>query len=96
MKAEQIKQALSPREFYRHELPNAPQWKPGVSGWVDGGRCVFHNDTQPGSFRVNLSSGAFVCFSCGSRGSDVIDFVKLRDGVGFLSAVATIRESWGL
>ena len=96
MKAKDIKRGIAPRQFYRHELPNAPEWKPGASGWQSGGKCVFHDEKRAGSFRVNLDSGAFCCFACGARGGDVLDFVKLRRGLGFLGAVAWLGEAWGV
>ena len=96
MKAEAIKRAVSPSQFYRAELPNAPHWKTGASGWQSGGLCPFHRDNHAGSFRVNLDSGAFRCFSCGASGGDVLDFTKQRQGIGFLEAVARLSESWGV
>jgi DNA primase len=56
-----IKNALNPQDFYRHELPGAKLKK---HEWNDGGLCPFHSDKKPGSFRVNLTTGAFKCFAC--------------------------------
>lgn len=95
MRAEQVKRAVSPLQFYRAELPSAPAWKPGASGWQSGGLCPFHDDQHAGSFRVNLDSGAFCCFACGAKGGDVLDFTKQRQGIGFLEALARLAEAWG-
>jgi DNA primase len=37
-------------------------------------------------FSVNVNSGAFHCFGCDTSGGDVIDFVRLRDGLTFKEA----------
>ena len=79
LNADFIKEQVNPLDFYRYELPNAPLKK---VDWNNGGLCPFHADNQAGSFRVNLTTGAFKCFACGMGGSDVIAFVmalsKLR------------------
>ena len=48
--------------------------------------CPFHRDHHP-SLRINLQSGAFVCFACGAKGGNVIDFMMLRYGLDFKAAV---------
>lgn len=35
--------------------------------------CPFHDDKHP-SFSVNLTTGAYRCYSCGESGKDVLDF----------------------
>lgn len=47
--------------------------------------CPFHNERHP-SFSVNLKSGAFLCFSCGMSGGDIIDFYMKRHNVNFINA----------
>lgn len=88
-----IKNSLSPRDFYRHELPNAPLKK---QGWNDGGLCPFHSDNKTGSFRVNLITGAFKCFACGVVGGDVIAFTMALHRLKFADALAQLASDWGL
>jgi DNA primase len=91
--AEYIKGLLTPYDFYRHELPNAPFKK---HTWNDGGLCPFHADNSTGSFRVNLTTGAFKCFACGTAGSDVVAFVMSLYGLQFVEALAKLADDWGL
>lgn len=93
LNADYIKQALAPRDFYRHELPGAPLKK---HGWNDGGLCPFHSDNKPGSFRVNLATGAYKCFACGAAGADVIAFAMALYGLQFVEALAKLADDWGL
>ncbi|PPC90455.1 MAG: hypothetical protein CTY34_07685 [Methylobacter sp.] len=88
-----IKSAINTLDFYRHELHNAPLKK---HGWNDGGLCPFHSDNKPGSFRVNLITGAFKCFACGAAGSDVIAFAMALYGLEFVEALAKLVDDWGL
>lgn len=88
-----IKSAINPGDFYRHELPNAPLKKPG---WNNGGLCPFHADNNPGSFCVNLTTGAFKCFSCGMAGGDIVAFVMALYGLQFIEALAKLADDWGL
>ena len=88
-----IKRSINPFDFYRHELPNAPLKK---RAWNDGGLCPFHADNSTGSFRVNLSTGGFVCFACGIAGSDVIAFIMALYGLQFAEALAKLADDWGL
>lgn len=91
--ADFIKQRLSPVDFYRHELPNAPLKK---QSWNDGGLCPFHSDNRAGSFRVNLTTGAYKCFSCGIAGGDIIAFVMSLYGLNFIEALTKLTDDWGL
>ncbi len=91
--AGRVKAAIAPLDFYRHELPNMPEPR-RASGWVDGGLCPFHDDARSGSFRLNLDTGAFTCFSCGARGGDIIAFVRLRRGLSFPDALARAASEW--
>jgi hypothetical protein len=56
----------------------------GSKGWRKV-LCPFHPDHHP-SLSVNIQSGGFVCFSCGTKGGDLVAFVMLRDGVDFKTA----------
>ncbi|MGZ5573929.1 MAG: CHC2 zinc finger domain-containing protein [Methylobacter sp.] len=91
--ADFIKQRLSPLDFYRHELHSAVLKK---TGWNDGGLCVFHDDNKPGSFRVNVTTGAFKCFSCGMAGGDIVAFVMSLYGLEFVETLAKLADDWGL
>lgn len=88
-----IKNSLSPFDFYGHELPSAKLKK---HGWNDGGLCPFHNDNNTGSFRVNLATGAFKCFACGSSGSDIIAFSMALYELPFTAAIQKLSSDWGL
>lgn len=89
-----IKANIPPADFYRAELPTMPL--PRGGGWRDGGLCIFHADNHAGSFRVNLETGGFCCFSCGAKGSDVIAFIRLRDDLSFPEALNKLSSEWGV
>ena len=88
-----IKAAIEPLTFYRYELPDAPLKK---HGWNDGGLCPFHTDSTKGSFRVNTATGAFVCYSCGTKGHDLIAFTMALHGLNFPDALAKLASDWGI
>jgi len=88
-----IKNSLSPLDFYQHELPGAKLIK---HGWCDAGLCVFHNDTNTGSFKVNTETGQFKCFSCGVSGGDIISFTMALYGLNFGEALIKLADDWGL
>ena len=93
LKPEQIKAAVAPGDYYRHELPGATLKK---HGWNDAGLCIFHADTKTGSFRVNTETGAFKCYSCGAKGGDILAFEMEKNGLNFTDALKKISEEWGL
>jgi DNA primase len=93
LNADYIKRSLTPFDFYRHELPGAPLKRPN---WNDGGLCPFHADNNPGSFRVNLSTGAFKCFACGMAGGDIVAFIMALYGLQFIEALAKLADDWGI
>jgi len=88
-----IKSSINPFDFYRHELPHARLKK---HGWNDGGLCPFHSDNKPGSFRVNLETGAYKCFACGMAGGDIIAFIMALHGLQFVEALKKLSDEWGL
>ena len=89
-----LKSSIPPVVFYAAELR---QFHPSrQTGWVDGGLCPFHDDRRPGSFYVNLDSGAFTCFSCGAKGGDTIAFVMQRYELTFPEAVEYLSQRWGV
>jgi DNA primase len=93
LKADFIKNSVDTLAFYTHELPGATLKK---HGWNDAGLCVFHPDNNTGSFRVNITTGAFKCFSCGAAGSDIISFTMALYGLEFREALIKLADDWGL
>ena len=91
--ADDIRQSISPLDFYRHELPSAPLKQ---HGWNDGGLCPFHADNHTGSFRVNAVTGAFTCFACGAKGGDIISFTMLQYELPFNDALQQLADAWGI
>lgn len=89
-----VKAYIPPADFYRAELTAMPV--PRGSGWREGGLCPFHADKHAGSFRVNLETGAFVCFACGTKGGDIVAFIQQRDGLSFPDATRKLAEDWGI
>lgn len=84
-----VKASLPPVIFYLEELPGlAPRQD---HGWIDGGLCPFHSDKHAGSFKINLDTGAFRCFSCGAAGGDIIAFYRLRYCCGFMDALRDLE-----
>ena len=94
MNASDTKSCIDTADFYRFELPDIPQTH--RRGWVSGGLCPFHADKRAGSFRVNLETGAFKCFSCGTSGGDIIAFLQVRGGLSFPEVLKRISSDWGL
>jgi DNA primase len=88
-----IKNSISPLDFYDYELPNPTLKK---VGWNDGGICPFHTDKRRGSLKVNTETGAFICFSCGSKGSDIIAFTMALHGLTFPEALKKLADEWGI
>jgi DNA primase len=52
-------------------------------------RCVFHKDGHA-SFSIHRERGAFRCFACDARGSDMLAFEMLRSGADFKSAAGAL------
>lgn len=93
LKVDDVKKAILPVAFYRYELPNAKLWRPN---WNVAGLCPFHDDHKPGSFFVNLSTGAYICFACGCSGSDIIAFMMDVYRLNFVDALNELAKDWGL
>ena len=51
-------------------------------------RCDFHNGSD--SLRVNTSTGAWVCMSCGIHGGDVLAYEMQLTGADFVSAAKAL------
>ena len=92
--AEAVKRSILPLAFFQAALPAFTPRR--TTGWLDGGLCPFHDDRRPGSFKVNLDSGAFRCFSCGASGGSVLDFMMKRDGLDFRTALRVVAENFGV
>ena len=58
------------------------------------GLCPFHGEKTP-SFSVDKEKGFFYCFGCGV-GGDVFKFVELQEKVGFLDAIRTLAQRFGI
>jgi DNA primase len=62
--------------------------------------CPFHSETKP-SFCFNVS-GKFYCFGCSTKGSDILDFVRLKENhdtdrnKGRRQAAIFLTERFGL
>jgi DNA primase len=93
LKADDIKKAILPASFYQYELPNAKLLRPA---WNVAGLCPFHDDRKPGSFHVNLKTGAYICFACGSAGGDIIAFMMDVHRLSFTDALNELAKDWGL
>jgi len=80
----------NPLLYYRQELPSLVMH----GEWAQA-PCPFHNDRNP-SLSVNITSGGFICFACGAKGGDIIDFHRKRYQLGFRLAVRQIegRRTW--
>lgn len=46
--------------------------------------CPFHDDKHP-SFSVNLTTGAYKCYSCGESGRGIVDFHMAYYRMDFVS-----------
>lgn len=89
-----VKASLAPITFYLDEVE---RFQPRHDhGWENTGLCPFHQDKNPGSFTVNLDSGAFKCFSCGTAGGDVISFYLLRYCCDFMTALSNLEGRAGI
>lgn len=88
-----LKQQISPYDFYLRELDLA-QFGTRSSKWAIAGRCPFHDDHQAGSFKVNLETGSFKCWSCGVAGGDIVSFLQQRDRLSFREALERLVRDW--
>ncbi|NLN92712.1 MAG: hypothetical protein GX130_05290 [Candidatus Hydrogenedens sp.] len=84
-RAAAVKDFLTPAEYYSDNVERFQATR--EHGENKTGLCPFHNDTHPGSFAINMESGAFYCFSCGASGGDIIDFHRQLNGLSFIDAV---------
>ncbi len=92
MKAEDLKNSISPLSFYEREL--SINTRRSRDGWVDGGLCPFHNDAHTGNFRVNIETGAFKCFACNKSGGDIISFGLAAWGRSFVETLKILEREY--
>lgn len=64
------------------------------SGRSYKGLCPFHDEKTP-SFHVTPDLGIYKCFGCGVSG-DVFNFVMEMEGVGFMEAMRTLADRFGV
>ena len=58
------------------------------------GLCPFHDENTP-SFHVTPDLGIYKCFGCGESG-DVYNFVMQMEGVGFVEAMRSLADRYGV
>lgn len=58
------------------------------------GLCPFHKERTP-SFTVRADPPVFHCFGCGA-GGDIVEFVKLKEGLSFKDAVESLARRFGV
>jgi hypothetical protein len=92
LSADVLKAALPAATYYARALPGMPPPKRG--GWVDGGLCPFHTDSHRGNFRVNLETGAYTCFACGTKGGDIIAFHREVNNLLFPEAINDLAQQF--
>ncbi|SFM54317.1 CHC2 zinc finger domain-containing protein [Nitrosomonas communis] len=82
-------QLPSPIFYYKQEFASIISY----TDWINV-RCCFHDDKNP-SLSINLKNGGFFCHACGAKGGDVIDFHRLRYGLGFRESVLQLKRIKG-
>ena len=74
------------------------RWLPG--GRREGPEYVVRNprraDRRPGSFKVNLRSGAWADFATGDKGGDVVSLAAYLHGVGQADAARSLAKMLGV
>lgn len=90
-----IREAIAPHDFYLKEM-NIHEFGNKSGNWAVAGLCPFHEDRSAGSFKVNVESGSFICFSCGAKGSNIIVFIMSKYGLSFYEALKLLAKEWGV
>ena len=89
-----VKEQIDPYDFYlREQLLDRYRSRSGA--WAVAGLCPFHADSSAGSFKVNVETGAFTCFSCGAKGGDILSFTQQKYGLQFPQAIEHLVNEWG-
>ena len=91
--AKGLKARINPAEFYCREQ-NLPRLASKSGKWATAGLCPFHADHREGSFKVNIETGSFKCWSCGAAGGDIIAFVQKRDQLSFVDVLCKLAQAW--
>jgi len=86
-----LKQRISNHFFYERELKIESKKS---YGWTCGGLCPFHQDKNIGSFWINFDRGSFNCFSCNSKGGDIIDFTCLKYELSISQAIKRLIHEY--
>lgn len=89
-----IKRAINPYDFYLREL-SLYSYGHRSGSWLTAGLCPFHEDKKAGSFKINVDTGAFKCWSCNAKGGDIIKFLRQRDHLEFREALEMLSKQWG-
>lgn len=93
--ASSIKSRIDSYDFYLKEQ-TLNRFKNKSCEWAEAGLCPFHDDHATGSFRVNLESGAYRCFSCDAKGRDIIAFTMAKYSLSFYEALKQLANEWGV
>lgn len=93
--ASSIKSRIDPYDFYLKEQ-TLDRFKNKSYGWAEAGLCPFHDDRSSGSFRVNLESGAYRCFSCDAKGGGILAFTMAKYSLSFYEALKQLANEWGV
>lgn len=80
------KQLPSPETYYREQFKTLR--KTAQSGWIVA-LCPFHKEERS-SLAINLEHGSYKCFSCGTKGGDILDFHKRLYNLPFKRALADL------
>ena len=92
--ASQVKERINPIDFYSHEGQEVATR--GKDTWKLAGLCPFHADRHVGSFYIHSDSGAFRCFSCDTKGGDIITFTQKKYDMPFKKALEKLISDWRL
>jgi hypothetical protein len=91
-----VREGVDPATYFRDRLPEMPHNRPRAHGWLEAGLCPFHADKRPGSFHVNIQSGAAHCFSCEAKAGDVVGFESLLTSAYPIDAARALAQEWGI
>jgi|ERR1700722_17693891 len=88
-----IKRNISAYDFYLKEQ-DLCRFSKHSGQWAIAGLCPFHDDRSSGSFKVNFENGAFICFSCGTKGGDIISYIQQKYHLQFQQALEKLINEW--
>lgn len=89
----EIIRQIRPCDFYTREQ-SINRFGYSSRGWLIAGICPFHEDNSTGSFKIHEGSGAYICFFCGVKGRDVIDFLQKKYNLSLKEAIAKLKDEW--